>query len=213
MDGQLIVLEGADGAGTTTHSGRLASALRGRSAAVCLTAQPSTGPLGSLLRQVLAGRVVARGLQGNTRPLDWRTMALLFAADRMDHLEAEIAPNLRDGVTVVCDRYYHSTVAYQSLAGGGADAIPWLRQLNAHARVPDLTIVIDVPPEVAAARRRERPQTEIFDADSLQSRLCAFYGSLETYFPDERIVHVDGNRGLSEVAADIERHVMALRTR
>lgn len=211
MDGQLIVVEGVDGAGTTTHSRRLAATLRDRSVPVCHTQEPSPGPVGCMLRQALSGRLVTPSLTGGTRPPDWRTMALLFAADRMDHLETEVEPNLRDGVTVVCDRYYHSTVAYQSVAGGGAATIPWLREINVHARTPDLTIVLDVPHQVAAERRRSRGQAEIYDADGIQAGLCDFYASLESWFSEEPIVHVDGNRDRDVVAADIERHVARLR--
>ena len=77
---------------------------------------------------------------------------------------------------MVCDRYDHSSIAYQSLTGGGTEAIAWLREINRHARRPDLTIVLDVPPEVAAERRRRRRGSgEIFDADELQAQLCEFY--------------------------------------
>jgi dTMP kinase len=203
QSGQLIVLEGVDGAGTTTHAKVLADALRAR-VPVHLSAEPSNGPIGTLLRLTLTGRVVAGGASGTARAPAWNTMALLFAADRLDHLESELLPNLREGVNVVCDRYDHSSIAYQSLTGGGPDAIPWLRDINRHARRPDLTIVLDVPPEVAAERRRRRrASNEIFDADELQARLCEFYAGLERHFPDERIVHVDSVAPIEEVAARV----------
>ena len=196
--GALIVLEGVDGAGTTTQTRLLSDALRARKVPVHATAEPSSGPVGALLRQALTGRVVVSGASGVPRAPGWSTLALLFAADRMDHLESEIVPNLEDGVTVVCDRYYHSTVAYQSLAGGGRDAIPWLRECNRHARTPDLTLVLDVRAEVAAERRRlRRGRAELFDVDELQRELCAFYAGLDAYFPGERIVHIDAEADLN----------------
>ena len=84
-------------------------------------------------------------------------MATLFAADRLDHLEAEIVPNLTDGVTILCDRYDYSSVAYQTVSGGGGvEAASWVRELNRRARRPDLTLVLDVDPSVAAGRRGSR---------------------------------------------------------
>src|SRR5688572_15881873 len=114
VEGSFIVLEGVDGAGTTTHTKILTETLRKRGLPVHPTREPSDGPIGVLLRQMLTGRVVVPGLHG-PRPPSWTTMALLFAADRVDHVEAEILPNLMDGVSVISDRYVHSSVAYQSI--------------------------------------------------------------------------------------------------
>jgi dTMP kinase len=139
-------------------------------------------------------------------------MALLFAADRLDHLDSEVLPNLRDGVTVICDRYYHSSIAYQSATGGGPDAISWLRELNRQARRPDLTLVLDVPAKVAAERRRKRRgMTEIFDDDALQGALCEIYLTLERHFPGERVAHVSGTGSVEEIAARVMAEVEALR--
>jgi dTMP kinase len=210
--GHFIVLEGVDGAGTTTHSRRLCDTL-GKKIAVQETREPTGGPVGALLRQALTGRLVTPGTLG-VRPPAWNTMALMFAADRLDHLECEILPLLHERISVVCDRYYHSSIAYQSLtSGAGGDAagtVKWIREINRHARAPDLTIVLDIPAAVAAERRRRRPGVEIFDDDPLQAQLCDFYTQLERYFPGERIVHVDSNRAVEAVAADILGHVETL---
>jgi dTMP kinase len=206
--GYLIVLEGVDGAGTTTHTRLLTERLRERQVPVHASAEPSPGPIGALLRQMLTGRVVASagGAPG------WSTMGLLFAADRLDHLDCELLPKLRDGVTVICDRYYHSSVAYQSATGGGPGAIAWLREINRQARRPDLTLVLDVPPAVAAERRQQRRgSAEIFDGDELQLALCELYRDLERNFPGERIVHVDAVGAVEQVAARLMAEVDALR--
>jgi len=204
IEGLFIVIEGVDGAGTTTHAGLLAQALAGRGLPVHTTHEPSDGPVGHLLRQILSGRVVVPGMHGG-RPPSWTTMALLFAADRMDHLEAEIHPNIRDGVTVISDRYDHSSVAYQATTGGGDDAaLDWVKELNKHARRPDLTLVLDVPSEVAARRRLERSGgREMYDGEELQQQLCAFYREIDRHFPNDAIVHVDADRPMAEVAADV----------
>jgi dTMP kinase len=209
-EGLFIVLEGVDGAGTTTHTERLQATLRG-AFPVRSTREPTPGPIGSLLRQALTGRWVTPGTLGPSAP-EWRTMALLFAADRLDHLEAEILPLLRDGITVISDRYYHSSVAYQSLTAGvdSRESIAWIRELNRYARRPDLTLVLDVPAQVAEARRRKRGGREIFDDEALQERLGQFYADLGAHFSGERIVHVDADDGIERVAATIFEHVSAL---
>jgi len=205
--GRFIVLEGVDGSGTTTQCRLLAERLRAERALVHTTAQPSAGPVGSLLRLMLAGRVLGAGHQSPA----WNELALLFAADRVDHLDSEILPNLREGLYVICDRYDHSSVAYQSVSGDGPETIAWIRELNRFARRPDLTIVLDVPPAVAAARRRARSgRAEIFDAGPLQARLCAFYAALEQHFAGEPIVHIDGARPVDEVATAVLAAVLAL---
>ncbi|MDD9943109.1 MAG: dTMP kinase [Myxococcales bacterium] len=209
-EGSFIVLEGVDGAGTTTHSRRLVERLRGGRVPVHATQEPSEGPVGGLLRQTLSGRMGTPG-RGGVRAPAWHTMALMFAADRMDHLEAEILPNLRDGLIVVCDRYYHSSVAYQSMTASAEEGvIGWIREVNRYARRPDLTIVLDVPPEVAAERRRRRRGADLFDGDPLQAKLGEFYRRLDQHFPEERIEHVSANGPIDDVADSIFGHVEGL---
>jgi dTMP kinase len=148
--------------------------------------------------------------EAGVRAPAWSTMALLFAADRLDHCESEILPHLHGGVTVISDRYYHSSVAYQSITGGGVEAIGWIRDINRYAHRPELTSVLDVPAEVAKERRqRRRAQAELFDSDVIQERLCGFYRTLEQHFPDERIVHVDAVGEVAEVAERIARAALA----
>ena len=99
IEGHFIVIEGIDGSGTTTHCctcSRIGSPPKGLP--VHITREPSDGPVGVLIRQILTGRVVVPGIHGAHAP-SWAMMATLFAADRLDHLEAEIVPNLNDGVS------------------------------------------------------------------------------------------------------------------
>ncbi len=205
--GRFIVLEGIDGAGTTTQTERLVARLRERSLRAVATREPTTGPIGTLIRQVLTGRVVVADDRGPRAP-DWTTMALLFAADRMDHLDAEILPALREGGVVVSDRFDHSSVAYQSASAQDSTAVAWIQQLNARARRPDLTVVLDVSHAVAADRRARRGgRAELYEQSAFQRRLAEFYGALEQHFAGERIVHVDGDRDPQAVHDAIWAHV------
>lgn len=211
IEGNFIVLEGVDGAGTTTHTRILQEALAKRGLPVHATREPSDGPVGVLIRQILTGRCVVPGIHGS-RPPSWTTMALLFAADRVDHIEAEIVPNMMDGVTIISDRYDYSSVAYQSISSGEEEVIAWVKTLNDHARRPDLTIVLDIPPEVAERRRIDRGRgRELYDDEEMQKRLATFYDTIEEHFPNDNVVHVDADRPIEAVAADVMKAVRELR--
>jgi len=146
--GLFVVLEGIDGAGTTTQSRLLVEWLERRGAQAVRTAEPTHGPIGTLIRDILQGRR-AYTRAGQSVPVDEVTMALLFAADRSDHLQATILPALDAGHVAVSDRHYLSSVAYQSL-GVEAD---WVQQLNSRFPRPDLTILLDVEPERSLRRK------------------------------------------------------------
>jgi dTMP kinase len=161
-----------------------------------LTREPSDGPIGRLLRQILAG-------EHDSNPT---TLSLLFAADRSDHLAREVEPALAAGKVVVSDRWYHSSLAYQ---GTGEDRA-WIQTINGRARAPDLTVLIEVTVEEAARRRQHAGRSqEIFDALEMQKRVAAGYRAVVELLRDERIEVVDGERPVAEVAAEIERLVLA----
>ncbi|HUW33406.1 MAG TPA: dTMP kinase [Planctomycetota bacterium] len=147
MDAKLIALEGIDGTGTTTQSGLLRDAVLARGEPCIATFEPTRGPIGSLIRLALAGRVTLSPPESGRRREEF-TYGLLFAADRMDHLLNEIEPALHGGSHVVTDRYYLSSFAYQHLECD----VAWLRQLNAHCRPPDVTFLLDAEPEVCLGR-------------------------------------------------------------
>jgi len=213
--GRFIVIEGTDGAGTTTLAGKLGEHCRNARVPVHVTAQPSGGPVGAMIRQILSHRLVVHTDFGPRAP-GWGTMGLLFAADRLDHLEAEILPMLRDGVTVICDRYDLSSLAYQSATSSDdpaevEKAVAWLRQINAHALRPDLTIVLDCPFEVAAKRRRARAKSaELYDDAEVQHRLIEAYAKAEQLVPGDKVAHLDASREADEVLADAVRLIEAI---
>lgn len=198
--GMLVVLEGIDGAGTTTQAKRLCQALDERDIPSHLTREPSDGPVGRLLRQILAGQHA---------PTDATTHALLFAADRADHVHREVQPALSAGKVVVSDRWYHSSLAYQ---GAGEDRA-WIADLNKRALVPTLTLFLQVDAEVAAARRHAADRVEeLFDAQALQRRIAANYLEVIGELRDrESIVIVDGERDMDEIAEQCLAEVLRAR--
>jgi dTMP kinase len=183
---RLIVLEGLDGAGTTTQAKRLVEHLNANGTTAHVTREPSDGPVGQLIRQMLTGGHAIPG-----QSIAQSTFGLLFAADRLDHLQREIEPQLAQGVLVVSDRYYHSSLAYQ---GTGADR-DWITLLNGRARKPDLTIFLQVRPEVAAARRAAAGRVqELFEDMRMQEEVAAGYKATlsELAAQGERIETLDG---------------------
>lgn len=200
--GRFIVLEGVDGCGSTTQTRQVVAALRADGRDARATCEPSAGPLGTVIRAALERRLT--GSDGVTpRRLEWATLALLFAADRLDHVASCVEPALAEGALVVSDRYTLSSIVYQSVtAPGVSDAVDWISSLNRAALKPDLTLVLDVPAELAAERRKARggPE-ELFDALSLQERLAAAYAQAEALAPAERVVHVSGAGAVEEVTA------------
>ncbi len=207
LAGRFIVLEGIDGSGTTSQGQRLVASLEAAGIRARFTCEPSAGPLGKQLRQLLSGG-------GDEASCAWDTLALLFAADRLDHVARELRPALAAGITVVCDRYDLSSLAYQlashQSAGGAADAasaeatLAWLRALNQRALRPELTVVLDVDPDVAEARRASRgAPPELFERRELQRRLASLYARAEQLVPADRVLHVDANAELSAVAEQL----------
>ncbi len=196
---RLLVLEGLDGAGTTTQAKRLVDHIRDAGGAAHLTREPSDGPIGRLIREMLVGKHALPD-----QPLAQSTFGLLFAADRMDHLQREVEPQLAAGATVVSDRWYHSSLAYQ---GTGADR-DWIAALNARARRPDLTIFLEVRPEVAAQRRVAAGRVqELFEDVRMQEEVAAGYRATitELLAQGERIEVIDGEAPPDAVFAAIVR--------
>lgn len=196
-----IVLEGIDGAGTTTQLGRLAAWLRASGREVSTTCEPTDGPI---------GRAIRGFLRGEAAPPHPDAIALLFAADRVDHLAREITPALDAGHVVLCDRYVGSSLAYQ----GSYSDPAWVRAVNSRARTPDLTLYVRVPAQVALARIgiRDGDRRELFERRDVLERIGAAYDRLYGRGSDGvlRGEIIDGEATPDEVFAACQRHVAAL---
>lgn len=205
------MLEGLDGAGTTTQAQRLAAWLRGQGRQVHVTAEPSGGPVGALVRQVLTHRIAGGpGASGAPAAFDPQALALLFAADRLDHVAAEIAPRLAEGWDVVSDRFTLSSLAYQAIACGDAG---WVEQVNARARAPDATLFLQVRPAIALRRRfAASPHRELFEVPAFQRRVARSYQRALARLRElgQRVEVVDGELAVEEVTAALAARVEPL---
>jgi len=207
--GRFLVLEGLDGAGTTTQARLLGERLRAAGRAVHVTAEPSGGPVGALVRQVLLKRVSG----GRAGGVDAHALALLFAADRLDHLAAEVAPRLAEGSDVVSDRYTLSSLAYQALTTGD---LAWVEVINRRAVAPDLTIFLRVRPGLALGRRRAaETEPELYEVAAFQRRVARSYQRAIALLRrrGQRVEVLDGEQPVEAVATEVASLVDRLRRR
>lgn len=207
--GRFVVLEGLDGAGTTTQARLLGEALRAAGRAVHVTAEPSGGPAGALVRQVLQQRIGG----GRGGGFDPHALALLFAADRLDHVAAEVEPRLAEGCDVVSDRYTLSSLAYQGLTTGD---LAWVEVINRRAPAPDLTIFLRVRPGLALGRRQAAGTApELYEVAAFQRRVARSYQrALELLRRrGQRVEVLDGEAPVEEVASQVSGLVGRLRRR
>lgn len=200
--GKFIVFEGLDGCGSTTQAELLKQWFEERNQPVYYTKEPTTGPFGSIIRLFLSKRIgVMRG-PNQFEPLDEETLALAFAADRMDHLHNEISPKLDAGITIIADRYYLSSLAYQATSLD----YKWLKAINSRCPRPDITIFLDVPPAVCKKRmEKQRWHVELYEEVGVLERVRSnYFSAIQDLIHDgERIEIVDGNRSISEVQKEV----------
>jgi dTMP kinase len=210
--GKFIVLEGVDGSGISTQTDLLQKWMgenEDNFGRTYFTKEPTDGPAGSLIRLALAKRL---------KPLDERVMALLFAADRLDHLYSQGAQQkdgiinlVEKGLNVVSDRYYLSSFAYQSLTVD----LNWIRAINRYSLQPDLTILLQVPIEESAQRRsKARIHDELYEREDYLIKISHNYKSIANCLQSEgeNIVIINGNRDKNEVFEDIKVAVSQLYT-
>lgn len=199
--GRFIAFEGGEGAGKSTQARLLAEALGARGIECVVTREPGGTPGGEAIRKLLLG------LDGE----GWhpRAEALLFAAARSDHVERLILPNLAAGKWVICDRFVDSSRAYQGGGGGLTDAdIMALHGVGSEGLLPDLTVLIEVSPDVVAARLAAR---DIDGSDRIGGRDATYHARVATAFgrlaeaEPARFARIDGNGD----AASVHRAVVA----
>lgn len=182
--GCFVCIEGLDGSGKSTQARLLAERLQ-KTRRVLLTVEPSRGRIGTFIRQSY--------LYGENR-LSSVVEALLFAADRVDHVQSEIVPALETGDVVISDRYVYSSLAYQGAAGL---SLEWIEKVNSHALRPDIALFLDV--DLGTVMKRLKPRKSIMENLETQERVRGYYLDLVKVGLLRR---VDGNRVKSEIAEE-----------
>lgn len=191
--GIFIVLDGPDGAGLSTQAQLLEEWLRKKRKKVLLTKEPNFGLIGGIIKAALK----------NEWKTDQKTLQLLFSADRAHHLQKEIIPALKKGYIVISDRYILSTYCFGTIDGLSLD---WLRSLNSQFIKPDITIILDVPPEVSLERiKKSRPSLELFEDRKKLEKIRENYRKLKNEFPNTFVV--DGTKSIEEVHEKIKKIV------
>ena len=188
--GAFIVIEGLDGSGKTTQA-RLLVAKLNRSHNAVYTAEPSRGKIGTFIRDIC--------LYSEKR-LSASAEALLFAADRGEHVENEIKPALAKGNLVICDRYIYSSLAYQGSAGL---SLEWIEAINSQALRPDLAVFIDVNPKTVLKRLNRRKS--VMENLETQQKVRDVYLQ---FVERGCLLRIDGNGSLEKVAEELSTVVL-----
>lgn len=196
--GRLIVLEGGEGAGKSTHVRSIKAWLEQRGREVVQTREPGGSPLAEAIRGVVLGDW--------PEGIDASTEALLIFAARAAHLHALIRPALEQGKDVVCDRFVDASYAYQGAARGlGSNTIAQLEKLTLGRLRPDLVLLLDIDPQLGLQRAKRRGEENRFEAETLE-----FMGKVRTEYlrraraEPARYAVIDASRPLEQVAADLQ---------
>ena len=195
--GKFIAFEGIDGSGKSTQIEYLTEKLKKENIYYYTTMEPTDSPIGSLIHQIMTGRVKT----------DNKVIAALFVAERLDHLLNDLnglKAKIDEGITVISDRYYFSSYAYHSVDM----PMEWVIQANDQCKQilkPTATVFIDVDPDTAIERiAKNRFHQELFEKKSRLVKVREkYFESFEKEKSEENIIIVDGNRSQEEIAKEI----------
>ena len=198
MQGKFITLEGIEGSGKSTNLVTIKSILDQYKIDYVLTREPGGGPLGPHLRELLLDK---------DQSISPSVEMLLMMADRRDHVDNLINPNLDKGIWVISDRYLDSTIAYQ---GGGRQLdIDLITSLSASLKLPtpDFTLLFDLPVDVALERAKERSELDRFEREpkDFHSRIRESY--LELASTNHRIKTIDSSKDFESVSLQVEKYL------
>jgi len=190
-----IAVEGIDGSGKSTTITELERYIRSKNREVIVTAEPTTLQSGRIIRDFLDKKNIGT-------PLIHEMMALSFAADRINHLREVIWPALKKKRVVITDRYFFSSLAYQSLN----ISYEWVKGINRFATLPDILVFIDVSIKTAMDRlNRFRNETEIYEQQDMLTQIDNNYKTVLSDFAGRvQTIHLNGELKPSEIYGDIE---------
>lgn len=194
-----IVFEGIDGAGTSTQIKKL---VERNPDCFTATAEPTTGETGKFLRRMLSGEF----------SVDEKTNAFLFAADRCEHLYGKngVIEQLNNGKTVVSDRYFFSSLAYQSVTCG--KEFPAF--LNSQFPLPELLFFFEINPEISLSRVNARNEKkEIYEKIDFQKKTAELYNSVISEYEKDsknsgmKVIRIDASKSIEEISEIIYKEV------
>ena len=191
-----IAVEGIDGSGKSTTIKELSRYLLSKGKDVLLTAEPTDMSSGKIIREVLSRK-------DSDSPLTHEMLALMFAADRLNHLKERIWPALKAKRTVITDRYFFSSVAYQSVNV----SYEWVKGINRFATMPDVLVFIDVTIEKALERIAIfRKDKELYETREYLEQIKKNYELVINDFSEHlKVVRLNGNLKMDEIYSDIEK--------
>lgn len=200
MASKFIVFEGLDGCGKTTQAKLLCDRLNQKGIKAQFTAEPTNGESGKLIRRILGGEIKA----------DTPTIAALFAADRVYHNQnpqSGINKLLSDGITVVSDRYYYSSMAYQGIDSD----FDWVKSINIdcpYIRKPDICIFLEAPEHVCLDRiraGRDESQIEIYENEQALRKIKQRFDDVFSSLKNENIVRLSAEGSIEDIAERIDK--------
>lgn len=190
MEGKFIVFEGIDKSGKETQAKMLYDYLHKKAIPVIYTEEPTD--------KNVIGRTIKKWLVGQATITSGEAITLMYTADRFEHLKKTIIPALNIGKNVICDRYFYSTIAYESAIFGVEKE--WIKKLHEKVRKPDVVIFIDIDPEISLKRERSLPNDRLEKVELLKKVRGAYKEMVE----EERFFVVNGDRSKDEVFNDVK---------
>jgi dTMP kinase len=190
MEGKFIVFEGIDKSGKETQAKMLYDYLHNKGIPVTYTEEPS--PKNAI------GRLIKKWLVGQATVTSGDAVTLLYTADRYEHLKNVIIPALNVGKNVICDRFFYSTIAYESAIFGINKE--WIKSIHRDVRKPDVVIFIDIDPEISLKRERAAPNDRLEKVDLLKKVRETYKKMVE----EERFFVVNGDRAKEDVFRDVQ---------
>ncbi len=194
--GVFITFEGIEGAGKSTQIEILSERLKKRGIKTLTTFEPGDTELGKKIRELLLNPSL---------PINPLSELLLYFADRLQHIEEKINPFLSKGFVVICDRFTDSTLAYQGYGRGiSIELITTLQKILLNNFKPDITVLLDLSPEIGLERNKKIKKNDKFEFETLPFHNRVREGFLQLASKDtERFIVIDGNKSINEIASEI----------